>query len=136
MQDSARETVPWGPSIACSTPAAIEWVEQWKASNDPSGRFISSHDAATDHANGNGVAAVANGHGLANGAVNGGEVAGGFVVWQKMPEMWCLEMVVAGGTKMSAGSDGKVAWRQTPWQQAHASRGPPRPLRRCVQVPN
>ncbi|CAL4907206.1 unnamed protein product [Urochloa decumbens] len=68
------------------------------------------------------------------GVVNsGGEVAGGFVVWQKMPEMWCVEMVVAGGTKMSAGSDGKVAWRQTPWQQAHASRGPPRPLRRCVQ---
>jgi asparagine synthase (glutamine-hydrolysing) len=80
-QDSARETVPWGPSIACSTPAAIEWVEQWKASNDPSGRFISSHDAATDHAgtgahaNGNGVAALANGHGPTNGAVNGGEVA-------------------------------------------------------------
>ncbi|OEL32644.1 hypothetical protein BAE44_0006337 [Dichanthelium oligosanthes] len=67
------------------------------------------------------------------GVVSGGEVAGGFVVWQKMPEMWCLEMVVAGGTKMSAGSDGKVAWRQTPWQLAHASRGPPRPLRRCVQ---
>nr|CAB3461890.1 unnamed protein product [Digitaria exilis] len=67
------------------------------------------------------------------GVVNGGsEVSGGFVVWQK-PEMWCVEMVVAGGTKMSAGSDGKVAWRQTPWQQAQASRGPPRPLRRCVQ---
>ncbi|CAN6301256.1 unnamed protein product [Urochloa humidicola] len=82
-QDSARETVPWGPSIACSTPAAIEWVEQWKASNDPSGRFISSHDAAADtttsdhaagaHANGKGAAAaVANGHAAAaNGAVNG-----------------------------------------------------------------
>ncbi|KAL6619508.1 hypothetical protein ACP70R_034647 [Stipagrostis hirtigluma subsp. patula] len=67
------------------------------------------------------------------GMLNGGEVAGGFVVWQKRPEQWCVEMVVAGGTKMSAGSDGKVAWRQTPWQQAHASRGPPRPLRRCVQ---
>ncbi|GJN35701.1 hypothetical protein PR202_gb24502 [Eleusine coracana subsp. coracana] len=64
----------------------------------------------------------------------GGEVAGGFVLWQKrQPEQWCVEMVVAGGTKMSAGSDGKVAWRQSPWQQAHASRGPPRPLRRCVQ---
>ncbi|EMS50276.1 hypothetical protein TRIUR3_20267 [Triticum urartu] len=63
-----------------------------------------------------------------------GEVHGGFVVWQKKPELWCVEMVVAGGTKMSAGSDGKVAWRQTPWQQqAHASRGPPRPIRRCVQ---
>ncbi|KAF6988727.1 hypothetical protein CFC21_006199 [Triticum aestivum] len=63
-----------------------------------------------------------------------GEVHGGFVVWQKKPELWCVEMVMAGGTKMSAGSDGKVAWRQTPWQQqAHASRGPPRLIRRCVQ---
>ncbi|KQK06958.1 uncharacterized protein LOC100824900 [Brachypodium distachyon] len=62
-----------------------------------------------------------------------GEVSGGFVVWQKKPELWCVEMVVSGGTKLSAGSDGKVAWRQTPWQQAHASRGPPRPIRRCVQ---
>lgn len=70
------------------------------------------------------------------GVVHGGcEIAGGFVVWQKRPEMWSVEMVMAGGTKMSAGSDGNVAWRQTPWQQAHASRGPPRPLRRCVQVP-
>ena len=70
FQDSARETVPWGPSIACSTPAAIEWVEQWKASNDPSGRFISSHDSATDHTGGK--LAVANGgHGAANGTVNG-----------------------------------------------------------------
>ncbi|KAL6864826.1 hypothetical protein ACP4OV_015977 [Aristida adscensionis] len=67
------------------------------------------------------------------GLASGGEVAGGFVVWQKRPELWCVEMVVAGGTKMSAGSDGEVAWRQTPWQPAHASRGPPRPLRRCVQ---
>ncbi|KAK6135854.1 hypothetical protein DH2020_030401 [Rehmannia glutinosa] len=37
------------------------------------------------------------------------------------------------GCKISAGSDGKVAWRQTPWQQSHASRGPPRPLRRSLQ---
>jgi asparagine synthase (glutamine-hydrolysing) len=76
MQDSARETVPWGPSIACSTPAAIEWVAQWKASNDPSGRLIASHNDSTSNnqanANGNGVA-VANGHGgaTANGKVNG-----------------------------------------------------------------
>ncbi|KAB8098689.1 hypothetical protein EE612_028150 [Oryza sativa] len=67
------------------------------------------------------------------GVAAGGEVAGGFVVWQKKPDLWCVEMVVAGGVKMSAGSDGKVAWRQTPWQEAHASRGPPRPLRRCIQ---
>lgn len=58
---------------------------------------------------------------------------GGFVLWQKQPDMWCLELVVSG-CKISAGSDGKVAWRQTPWHQSHASRGPPRPLRRSLQV--
>jgi hypothetical protein len=47
------------------------------------------------------------------GVVSGGEVAGGFVLWQKrQQEQWCVEMVVAGGTKMSAGSDGNVAWRR------------------------
>jgi hypothetical protein len=60
---------------------------------------------------------------------------GGFVLWQKKPELWCLELVVSG-CKISAGSDGKVAWRQTPWHQSHASRGPPRPLRRSLQVRN
>ncbi|GAB4827545.1 hypothetical protein Ancab_034429 [Ancistrocladus abbreviatus] len=62
---------------------------------------------------------------------HGGEV-GGFVLWQKRPELWCLELVVSG-CKISAGSDGKVAWRQTPWHNSHASRGPPRPLRRSLQ---
>ncbi|KAH7672824.1 hypothetical protein IHE45_09G082400 [Dioscorea alata] len=62
----------------------------------------------------------------------GGGEMGGFVVWQKKPELWCLELVVSG-CKMSAGSDGKVAWRQTPWHHSHASRGPPRPLRRSLQ---
>ncbi|XP_004308912.1 PREDICTED: uncharacterized protein LOC101290708 [Fragaria vesca subsp. vesca] len=57
---------------------------------------------------------------------------GGFVLWQKRPELWCLELVVSG-CKISAGSDGKVAWRQTPWHHSHASRGPPRPLRRLLQ---
>ncbi|KQK22407.1 uncharacterized protein LOC100840558 [Brachypodium distachyon] len=65
------------------------------------------------------------------GAGGGGEI-GGFVLWQKKPELWCLELVVSG-CKISAGSDGKVAWRQTPWHQSHASRGPPRPLRRSLQ---
>ncbi|XP_077223136.1 replication factor C subunit, putative (DUF620) [Tasmannia lanceolata] len=60
-----------------------------------------------------------------------GEV-GGFVLWQKRPDLWCLELVVSG-CKISAGSDGKVAWRQTPWHPSHASRGPPRPLRRTLQ---
>lgn len=66
------------------------------------------------------------------GGVGGGEM-GGFVLWQKKPELWCLELVVSG-CKISAGSDGKVAWRQTPWHHSHASRGPPRPLRRFLQV--
>ncbi|KAI4306777.1 hypothetical protein L6164_030025 [Bauhinia variegata] len=57
---------------------------------------------------------------------------GGFVVWQKKPELWCLELVLSG-YKISAGSDGKVSWRQTPWHHSHASRGPPRPLRRFLQ---
>lgn len=61
-----------------------------------------------------------------------GEI-GGFVLWQKRPDLWSLELMV-GGYKISAGSDGKVAWRQTPWQHSHASRGPPRPLRRSLQV--
>ena len=66
---------------------------------------------------------------------NGGGEMGGFVLWQKRPDLWCLELVVSG-CKISAGSDGKVAWRQTPWHHSHASRGPPRPLRRFLQVPN
>ncbi|KAF0919199.1 hypothetical protein E2562_028482 [Oryza meyeriana var. granulata] len=38
------------------------------------------------------------------------------------------------GHKMSAGSDGKVAWRQSAAENSHISRGPPRPLRRSLQV--
>ncbi|WOL16554.1 hypothetical protein Cni_G25341 [Canna indica] len=57
---------------------------------------------------------------------------GGFVLWQKKPDLWCLELMVSG-CKISAGSDGNVAWRQTPWHQSHASRGPTRPLRRSLQ---
>ncbi|KAE7996684.1 hypothetical protein FH972_001385 [Carpinus fangiana] len=63
---------------------------------------------------------------------HGGGEMGAFVLWQKRPELWCLELVVSG-CKISAGSDGKVAWRQTPWHHSHASRGPPRPLRRFLQ---
>jgi len=39
--ESAAKTVPGGPSIACSTPAAIEWEKAWKNSLDPSGRSVS-----------------------------------------------------------------------------------------------
>ncbi|XP_031495639.1 uncharacterized protein LOC116261148 [Nymphaea colorata] len=64
-------------------------------------------------------------------ARSAGEV-GAFVLWAKNPDLWFLELVFFG-YKMSAGSDGKVAWRQTPWHQSHALRGPPRPLRRLLQ---
>lgn len=39
-QTAAAETVPGGPSIACSTPAAIEWEKAWKDLADPSGRSV------------------------------------------------------------------------------------------------
>ncbi|XP_010265833.1 PREDICTED: uncharacterized protein LOC104603487 [Nelumbo nucifera] len=57
---------------------------------------------------------------------------GGFVLWQKNPDLWLLELVVSG-CKLSAGSDGKVGWRQSGAQQSHATKGPPRPLRRFFQ---
>lgn len=39
-QDSAAQCVPCGPSVACSTPTALEWDEQWKNMADPSGRAV------------------------------------------------------------------------------------------------
>lgn len=58
---------------------------------------------------------------------------GGFVLWQKNPDLWYLELVVSG-YKVSAGSDGKVAWNQSSSQPGHANKGAPRPLRRFFQV--
>uniref|UniRef100_P93618 Asparagine synthetase [glutamine-hydrolyzing] n=1 Tax=Vicia faba TaxID=3906 RepID=P93618_VICFA len=37
-QNSARLTVPGGPSVACSTEKAIEWDASWSGNLDPSGR--------------------------------------------------------------------------------------------------
>ncbi|XP_058755891.1 asparagine synthetase, nodule [glutamine-hydrolyzing] [Vicia villosa] len=37
-QNSARLTVPGGPSVACSTAKAIEWDASWSGNLDPSGR--------------------------------------------------------------------------------------------------
>ncbi|XP_077224526.1 uncharacterized protein LOC143857885 isoform X2 [Tasmannia lanceolata] len=64
--------------------------------------------------------------------VRGNGEIGGFVLWQKNPDLWYIELVVSG-CKVSAGSNGMVAWRQTASQQSHAVRGPPRPLRRSLQ---
>jgi asparagine synthase (glutamine-hydrolysing) len=38
--DAAARTVPGGPSIACSTPAALAWDAAFAASADPSGRAV------------------------------------------------------------------------------------------------
>jgi asparagine synthase (glutamine-hydrolysing) len=47
--ESAAKTVPGGPSIACSTAAAVEWEQAWKNQLDPSGRSVSSvHIAPKD----------------------------------------------------------------------------------------
>lgn len=48
-QNSARLTVPGGPSIACSTAKAIEWDAQWSGNLDPSGRAaLGVHESAYD----------------------------------------------------------------------------------------
>ncbi|CAN4122822.1 unnamed protein product [Withania somnifera] len=56
---------------------------------------------------------------------------GGFVLWQKNPDLWFLELVVSD-CKVSAGSNGTVAWSQSS-TNSNASKGPPRPLRRFFQ---
>lgn len=45
--ESAAKTVPTGPTIACSTPTAHRWSEQFKQS-EPSGRAIRVHAMTTD----------------------------------------------------------------------------------------
>ncbi|XP_024013794.1 uncharacterized protein LOC18021629 [Eutrema salsugineum] len=64
---------------------------------------------------------------------NGGEM-GGFVLWKKGSSQWSLELVVSG-CKVSAGCDGNVAWKQSPWlAHSHASNNEPSgPLRRFLQ---
>lgn len=57
---------------------------------------------------------------------------GCFVMWEMVPNKWLIELV-AGTHKVLAGSDGKVAWRYTPWLGSHAAKGAVRPLRRALQ---
>jgi hypothetical protein len=57
-----------GPSIACSTAAAIAWDEAWKHQADPSGRAISD---VHDNAYGTNPTAAANGK-IEAVTVNGG----------------------------------------------------------------
>lgn len=42
--DAAALTVPSVPSVACSSPVALEWDEAFKNMNDPSGRAVKVHE--------------------------------------------------------------------------------------------
>lgn len=44
--DSAAQSVPSVPSVACSTPIALEWDEAFKKMNDPSGRAVKVHEVS------------------------------------------------------------------------------------------
>ncbi|MFT4663024.1 MAG: asparagine synthase (glutamine-hydrolyzing) [Patiriisocius sp.] len=44
--ESAALCVPSVPSIACSSPVALEWDESFKNQNEPSGRAISTHNSS------------------------------------------------------------------------------------------
>ena len=44
--DSAANTVPGGPTVACSTPTAILWDESFAKMADPSGRAVGVHTSA------------------------------------------------------------------------------------------
>lgn len=73
-------------------------------------------------------------HGDDDSMRSGGKAeVGGFVLWQKNPDLWCLELVVSG-FKITAGSNGKLSWNQSSSQPFHSNKGPPRPLRRFFQV--
>jgi len=42
--DTAAQTVPSVPSVACSTPEALAWDVSFQNQNDPSGRAVDSHE--------------------------------------------------------------------------------------------
>eukprot|EP00271_Cylindrocystis_brebissonii_P021106 TRINITY_DN7378_c1_g1_i1.p1 TRINITY_DN7378_c1_g1~~TRINITY_DN7378_c1_g1_i1.p1 ORF type:complete len:598 (+),score=116.46 TRINITY_DN7378_c1_g1_i1:262-2055(+) len=65
---ASKLTVPGGPSVACSTPAAVLWDASWAGKLDPSGRAAAGvHVASYDGADGssaeaaNGVGPTSNG---------------------------------------------------------------------------
>lgn len=50
LQNSARLTVPGGPTVACSTAKAVEWDAAWSNNLDPSGRAaLGVHDSAYEN---------------------------------------------------------------------------------------
>ncbi|XP_076903486.1 uncharacterized protein LOC143558550 [Bidens hawaiensis] len=64
--------------------------------------------------------------------VRDGSESGAYMLWQKNPNLWFMELVVSG-CRVSAGSDGTVTWTQSSLNPSQSSKGPPRPLRRFFQ---
>ncbi|WOK92443.1 hypothetical protein Cni_G01134 [Canna indica] len=105
-------------------------IQQFRATTGCSKR---GRTAKSMYASGRVWMEMAHEHGLSSsGAASKGHHKGCFVVWQMVPDMWLVELAVSGH-QIAAGSDGKVAWRRTPWLGAHAARGGVRPLRRALQ---
>lgn len=77
MQQPARLTIPWEPSVACCTPKALHWVPEWSNNLDPSGRAAwGVHNAANDLVTADAVEDEAHNNteakSVVNGALNGG----------------------------------------------------------------
>ncbi|KAJ4749130.1 DUF620 family protein (DUF620) [Rhynchospora pubera] len=57
---------------------------------------------------------------------------GTYVLWQKSPELWYFDFIMAG-CKLTMGCNGHVAWKQSTMKRSCITKGPPRPLRRSLQ---
>lgn len=71
---------------------------------------------------------------IGGGLQGADNVKGCFVLWQMVPGMWSLELVLSSGNKVLAGSDGDTVWSHTPSLGTRIAKGPKRPLRRIIQV--
>lgn len=45
---ASKTIVPWSKSVACSTPRALKWREEWSEMDEPSGRAVAVHNDKYD----------------------------------------------------------------------------------------
>ncbi|XP_078153991.1 uncharacterized protein LOC144549119 [Carex rostrata] len=57
---------------------------------------------------------------------------GTYVLWQKSPELWYFDLILAG-CMLTMGCNGHIAWKQSTIKRSCITKGPPRPLRRSLQ---